>query len=116
MHLRIVDLRWLTAIDHDAVHRRVAECGQVLIVDECRRSGSLSEELITALVERGMPSDRLHRLTAEDSFIPLGRAATVTLPSVRAIVEQGLRLVAPGVKEGAMTKTPSKATAGSDNP
>ena len=44
-----------------------------------------------------MPSDRLHRLTAEDSFIPLGRAATVTLPSVAAIVEQGLRLAAPGV-------------------
>ncbi|MEQ4537562.1 MAG: thiamine pyrophosphate-dependent enzyme [Billgrantia sp.] len=116
VHLRIVDLRWLTAIDHDAVHRRVAECGQVLIVDECRRSGSLSEELITALVERGMPSDRLHRLTAEDSFIPLGRAATVTLPSVAAIVEQGLRLAAPSAKDEATTETPRQATAGSDNP
>ncbi|WP_338035608.1 thiamine pyrophosphate-dependent enzyme [Billgrantia antri] len=92
--LRIVDLRWLTAIDHDAVHRLVADCAQILIVDECRRSGSPSEELIAGLVERGMASDRLHRLTAEDSFIPLGRAATVTLPSVQAIVAQGRRLVA----------------------
>ncbi|MCE8025173.1 dehydrogenase E1 component subunit alpha/beta [Billgrantia aerodenitrificans] len=116
VRLRIVDLRWLTAIDHDAVYRHVAECDQVLVVDECRRSGSLSEELITALVERGMSSGRLHRLTAEDSFIPLGRAATVTLPSVAAIVEQALRLAAPGAKDGAMTKTPGKATAGSDNP
>lgn len=83
--LRIVDLRWLTAIDHAAVQRSVADCGQVLIVDECRRSGSLSEELITGLVEHGVSSDRLHRLTAEDSFIPLGPAATVTLPSVESI-------------------------------
>ncbi|MCC5882399.1 MAG: MFS transporter [Halomonas sp.] len=112
--LRIVDLRWLTDIDHDAVHRLIVDCGQVLVVDECRRSGSPSEELITAMVERGVPSDRLHRLTAEDSFIPLGRAATVTLPSVEAIIEQGLSLAAPGAKAGTAKKTPSKATAGSD--
>ncbi|MDP1125331.1 transketolase C-terminal domain-containing protein, partial [Klebsiella pneumoniae] len=43
--LRIVDLRWLTAIDHDAVHAAVVDCARVLIVDECRRSGSPSEEL-----------------------------------------------------------------------
>lgn len=98
--LRIVDLRWLTGIDHDAVHQRVVECEQVLVVDECRRSGSLSEELITGLVERGMASDRLHRLTAEDSFIPLGRAATVTLPSVESIVETGRHLALKRVRTG----------------
>ncbi|WP_338072044.1 thiamine pyrophosphate-dependent enzyme [Billgrantia bachuensis] len=87
--LRIVDLRWLTGIDHDAVYRKVVDCDQILVVDECRRSGSPSEELIAELVERDIASDRLHRLTAEDSFIPLGRAATVTLPSVESIVEQG---------------------------
>lgn len=90
--LRIIDLRWLTAIDHDAVLHTVADCAQVLLVDECRRSGSLSEELMANLVERGMPGDRLHRLTARDSFIPLGRAATLTLPSVTDIVTQGRRL------------------------
>lgn len=90
--LRIIDLRWLTAIDHDAVLRSVADCAQVLLVDECRRSGSLSEELMANLVERGMPGEKLHRLTAKDSFIPLGRAATLTLPSVTDIVAQGRRL------------------------
>ncbi len=90
--LRIIDLRWLTAIDHGAVLRSVADCAQVLLVDECRRSGSLSEELMANLVERGMPGEKLHRLTAKDSFIPLGRAATLTLPSVTDIVAQGRRL------------------------
>jgi 2-oxoisovalerate dehydrogenase E1 component len=83
---RIVDLRWLTGIDHDAVHAAVRDCQRVLVVDECRRSGSVSEELVTALVERGWPADRLARLTAEDSFIPLGVASTVTMPSKDQIV------------------------------
>ncbi|MBE0488018.1 MAG: MFS transporter [Halomonas sp.] len=91
--LRIIDLRWLTGIDHDAVHRAVAGSARVLIVDECRRSGSPSEELITGLVERGVAGERLHRLTAEDSFIPLGPAATLTLPSRVQIVERARALL-----------------------
>jgi len=88
---RIVDLRWLTGIDHDAVHQAVRDCRRVLVVDECRRSGSLSEELVTALVERGWPAQRLARLAAEDSFIPLGVAANVTMPSKEQIVAAALR-------------------------
>ena len=89
---RIVDLRWLTAIAHDRVFEAVRECRRILIVDECRRSGSVSEELVTALVERGVASDRIARLTAEDSFIPLGVASTSTLPSKESIVAAALAL------------------------
>ncbi|GGX91976.1 MFS transporter [Litchfieldella qijiaojingensis] len=114
--LRIIDLRWLTSIDHDAVYRRVCDCAQILVVDECRRSGSVSEELITALVERGVAGERLQRLTAEDSFIPLGRAATVTLPSVAAIVEYAHRSVGMSRKRiGKLAAARSNKTmAGSD--
>jgi 2-oxoisovalerate dehydrogenase E1 component len=92
--LRILDLRWLTGIDHDAVQCAVADCARVLIVDECRRSGSPSEALITGLVERGVASERLSRLTAEDSFIPLGPAATLTLPSREQVIERARALLA----------------------
>ncbi len=92
---RLVDLRWLTSIDHDAVEHAVRGCKRVLVVDECRRSGSVSEELITALVERGWQSGQLARLTAEDSFIPLGVASTATMPSKDQIVERALKLVMP---------------------
>ncbi|TLF48679.1 MFS transporter [Halomonas urmiana] len=98
--VRIIDLRWLTAIDHAALHERVADCARVLVVDECRRSGSLSEELITGLVERGMAGERLARLTAEDSFIALGPAATLTLPSVDGIVELARQLVGRAIAPG----------------
>ncbi len=86
VRVRIVDLRWLTAIDHDRVHDAVKGCRKILIVDECRRTASVSEELITALVERHVPTDRIARITAEDSFIPLGVGATSTLPSKESIV------------------------------
>ncbi|MDN3557736.1 thiamine pyrophosphate-dependent enzyme [Halomonas maura] len=104
--VRIIDLRWLTGLDHDALHRQVADCAQVLCVDECRRTGSLSEEIITALVERGLAGERLHRLTAEDSFIPLGPAATVTLPSAEAILGEARRLLG-SLGSGEEGETPS---------
>jgi 2-oxoisovalerate dehydrogenase E1 component len=84
--VRLVDLRWLTAIDHDRVHDAVKGCKKILIVDECRRTASVSEELIANLVERHVPSDRIARITAEDSFIPLGVGATSTLPSKESIL------------------------------
>jgi 2-oxoisovalerate dehydrogenase E1 component len=90
---RIVDLRWLTAIDHDRVHAAVRDCRKVLVVDECRRSASVSEELLANLVERGVPSDRLARITAEDSFIPLGVASMATMPSRESILEKAFALV-----------------------
>jgi 2-oxoisovalerate dehydrogenase E1 component len=51
----------------------------VLVVDECRRAGSVSEALITLLAEK-MPGLRHARVTAADSFIPLGDAAYTVLP------------------------------------
>jgi 2-oxoisovalerate dehydrogenase E1 component len=53
----------------------------------------VSEQLVTLFVEElsPLPSIRVH--AAEDSFIPLGATATVTLPSRDSIVEAGLSLV-----------------------
>jgi 2-oxoisovalerate dehydrogenase E1 component len=84
--VRLIDLRWLTAINHDLLFDAVRTCKKILIVDECRRSGSISEELVCGLVERQIHSDRIARITAEDSFIPLGVAATCTLPSRESIL------------------------------
>jgi 2-oxoisovalerate dehydrogenase E1 component len=92
LHLRVVDLRWLAPLNEKGVLDAVAGCSKVLIVDECRRTGSQSEALMTLFAERA-PQVACRRLTAEDSFIPLGRAATVTLPSSDGIVAAALELV-----------------------
>ncbi len=89
--LRIVDLRWLMPLNRDAILKQVSGCGSVLIVDECRRTGSLSEELITLMTEHEV-SGPIARITAEDSFIPIGAAATATLPDTARIVAMAKEL------------------------
>jgi 2-oxoisovalerate dehydrogenase E1 component len=84
--LRIIDLRWLHPLNAEAIVAAVADCGKILIVDECRRSGSLSEKLMTLLTEAGR-GDAVSRITAEDCFIPLGPAAELVLPSKASIIE-----------------------------
>ena len=93
---RVIDLRWLAPLNEEAILKAIAPCRSVLIVDECRRTGSQSEALMTLVTERAAHGPNLARLTADDCFIPLGRGATVTLPSRESIVEAALRLVTGG--------------------
>jgi 2-oxoisovalerate dehydrogenase E1 component len=90
--LRVIDLRWLAPLNEQGLIDSVAGCGKVLIVDECRKTGSQSEALMALFAERA-PGAACRRVTAEDSFIPLGRAATLTLPSRDSIVAAALEMV-----------------------
>ncbi|MCB1591583.1 MAG: MFS transporter [Alphaproteobacteria bacterium] len=89
---RVVDLRWLVPLNAEAITEAAKPCTHVLIVDECRRSGSPSEEIMTILMENLDPLPRVKRLTAEDCFIPLGRAFASTLPRKDTILEAALNL------------------------
>ena len=91
--LRIIDLRWLHPLNDKAIVSVVADCANILIVDESRRSGSLSEKLMTILTEAGR-GDSVSRITAEDCFIPLGPAAELVLPSKISIIETAKAAVA----------------------
>ena len=88
----MIDLRWLAPLNEDGLIDATQGCGRVLIVDECRRTGSQSEALMALFAERA-PGIDCRRVTAEDSFIPLGRAATLTLPNRDSIVAAALELV-----------------------
>jgi 2-oxoisovalerate dehydrogenase E1 component len=61
----------------------------VLVADETRRSGGVSEAIVTTLVDAGF-TGRITRVNSEDSFIPLGDAAQAILLSETAI-ESGAR-------------------------
>ena len=84
--IRILDLRYLVPLNIDKVVAALGNSKHILIVDECRQRGSLSEELVTALHEN---LDELHidRITAKDCFIPLGGAANTVLPQKADIIE-----------------------------
>ena len=92
LKIRIVDLRWLHPLDEGAILAAAKPCKKLLIVDEARRSGSLSEKLMTIFAEAGR-GDAVSRITAEDCFIPLGPAAEVVLPSKESIIEAALAAV-----------------------
>jgi 2-oxoisovalerate dehydrogenase E1 component len=90
---RVVDLRWLAPLDESGIIEQAKACEQVLIVDECRQTGSISEALVTLLVEHDVNQGNISRITAEDSFIPLGTAAYKILPSVEKIIDAAKKVI-----------------------
>ena len=66
--------------------------GGVLIVDETRKSGGVSEGVVTALIDDGFTGP-LARVTSDDSFIPLGDAALEVLLSEETIEAAAVKLV-----------------------
>jgi 2-oxoisovalerate dehydrogenase E1 component len=89
---RVIDLRWLAPLPEQALLEAVKHCARILIVDECRRTGSQSEALM-AFFDEHAPEKICRRIAADDSFIPLGKAATVTMPSRDSIVAAALETV-----------------------
>ncbi len=82
--VRVLDLRWLAPLPTEDLLREADATGRVLVVDETRRSGGVSEGVLAALVDAGF-TGRMSRVTSEDSFVPLGAAAQHVLLSEETI-------------------------------
>ncbi len=91
LSVRVIDMRWLAPLPEDALRQATKPCRHVLIVDECRRTGSQSEALMTFFCEEsdGIPTARI---VAEDCFIATGPAYAAPLPSKDGIVASALKL------------------------
>ncbi|WP_405138462.1 thiamine pyrophosphate-dependent enzyme [Nocardia sp. NBC_01388] len=95
IHARVLDLRWLAPLPVEDLLDNARATGRVLIVDETRRSGGVSEGVFAALLDAGFDG-RIARVTSEDSFIPLGPAAgTVLLDEARIEAAADKLLAAP---------------------
>ena len=92
VHARVVDLRWLAPLPIEDLLAHAEETGRLLFVDECRRTGSVSEAVAAALLDAGTAS-RFARVTAADCYIPLGEAANMVLVGEDDIVEAATELV-----------------------
>jgi 2-oxoisovalerate dehydrogenase E1 component len=90
--VRVVDLRWLAPLPVDDILAQATATGRVLIVDETRGSGGVSEGVLAALIDRGF-GGRMARVASADSFIPLGDAALQVLLSEDTVLEAAVRLV-----------------------
>lgn len=92
IHARVLDLRWLAPLPVDDLLRHARATGRVLVADETRRSGGVSEAVCAALVDAGF-TGCLARVTSEDSFVPLGPAAATVLLDEDRIEAAALRLL-----------------------
>jgi 2-oxoisovalerate dehydrogenase E1 component len=88
---RVLDLRWLAPLPIDDVLEQARAVGKLLVADECRRSGNVSEALAGAILDADVPC-RFMRVNSADSFIPLGDAANLVLLSEDEIFEAALTL------------------------
>ncbi len=95
---RILDLRWLAPLPVDDILREANATGKVLIVDETRRSGGISEAVIAALIDEQFTGS-IARVTSEDSFIPLGDAALQVLLSEQTIEAAAITMLQVGPRE-----------------
>lgn len=92
IHVKVIDLRWLSPLPKAALLKELNKAKRVLIVDEGRESASLSEGLMTFLIEEAPSKLIIRRLTGKDCFIPLGTAWQYLLPSKERIIESLIAL------------------------
>ncbi|MCA9244268.1 MAG: hypothetical protein KDA32_09955 [Phycisphaerales bacterium] len=90
---RVVDLRWLNPLNAEFILEQSLATGRVLVVDEGRYSGGASEPIMALILERAGGRVICDRLTGRDTYIPLGAAANLVLPTEPDVVEQAVKLV-----------------------
>lgn len=93
VQIRLIDLRWLLPLNEEALLKHVQECAHILIVDEGRKTGSLSEQLMALFMEQLSHRPSVRRVCAEDCFIPLGQSWQYILPSKETILQQARALL-----------------------
>ncbi len=89
----VLDLRWICPLPTADILAEARATGRVLVVDECRHSGNVSEAIAAVLLDAGYRLP-FRRVTSADSFIPLGEAANYVLLNESEIVEAARELVA----------------------
>ncbi len=93
MAVRVIDLRWLNPLPTAAIREHAAEVGNVLVVDECRRTGGgVADAIIADLAEAGI-GHLLGSVRAVDSFVPLGTATSAVLVGTEQIVTAAVAAV-----------------------
>jgi 2-oxoisovalerate dehydrogenase E1 component len=93
VNARVLDLRWIAPLPVEDLLREAQMTGRVLVVDETRATGGVSEGVVTALVDAGF-TGQLSRIAAADSYIPLGDAANHVLISEASIEKAAQDLIA----------------------
>jgi 2-oxoisovalerate dehydrogenase E1 component len=91
--VRVLDLRWLLPLNESAIAEHARACDRIVIVDEGRRSASVGEGIMTALVEAGLGGKPIARVVGADTYTPLAGAAFLVLPSDGEVLDAAATLL-----------------------
>jgi 2-oxoisovalerate dehydrogenase E1 component len=98
--VKVIDLRWIAPVEAERLAIEVGTCKNVLVVEECRKTGSMSEFIVAALVEKmpdlGLSIPKIKVVAADDCFIPLGQASAAGLPKKGEILAAAFAIL--GIK------------------
>lgn len=83
--VQVLDLRWLKPLSMESICEAIKSTPNVLIVDEARKTGSLSEEIFTRIHEESKGAHQIFRITGDDAFAPLGKSVFSIFPSQEKI-------------------------------
>ena len=89
INCRVIDIRWLAPLPESALLRGVKGAKSILIIDECRQTGSQGVALHTLFSSQTKVPISL--LAADDCFIATGPAYGATMPSKESIVTAALK-------------------------
>jgi 2-oxoisovalerate dehydrogenase E1 component len=78
IHSTVVDIRWLNPIPEEDLLAKTKDFSHILIVDECRKTGGISEAILCLLAEH-RHGPHIKRICGTDTYIPLGAAANLVL-------------------------------------
>ena len=96
IHVDVLELTWLNPIDLDAVLASVRRTGRLVVVHEANRTGGFGAEVVTRVVEAGLPlAAPPLRLAAPDVRMPAapGLAAPL-LPTAQGVIDRITSLLA----------------------
>jgi 2-oxoisovalerate dehydrogenase E1 component len=94
----VADLRWLQPLPIDDLLSHVRRFSRVLVVDETRRTGGVSEGVVTALVDHGYDGV-IRRVASHDSLVPLGPAAYEVLLGEEDIVSAAAAMLPDAARD-----------------
>ncbi len=93
IRVRVIDLRWIAPLPVDAIVQHASAASAILVVDECRHSGNVSEAVAAVIAENAsLRAKPFARVTSADSFVPLAGAANLVLLQEDEIVTAALSL------------------------
>ena len=98
LRARVLDVRWVNPLPAAWIGAHAAATGRALVVDEGRRTGGVGEAMVTAIVEHA-DAVKIRRVAGEDTYIPLGPAANLVLPSEEQIFAAAEALCGVAAKE-----------------